>query len=1111
MSASQELWRQFWIFQANPKQYDALSQLKVDQAIDWTVSRFIDRYREGDIVYLWIAGEQAGIYGWAEVQGEVFLDDQGKQRLTAVYRGVLNKPLEKSFLRSQPKVFDGLSILRNPTGANFRVTVLEAIELNRLINENGDTLPPDPDQQEDPNAPGEMYSKAVYVLDYRFDSEVKSIIASCLATSQNINQTFFPELIIQIPLFYYASLLQQEGAPDFALALNKIIPVEKILNQFRFASQVVIETSVSLSAEMARGVMVKRNVLLLLAEARRIAIKTTGKELIMPRHLMGAILQGVVEPIQKYVTEKILGPLSLQLSEVRDNYVELVAGYWPDDNQNAWKALINEELVSASTEEVFSPLLTKIDSDTADEASHDLLNIDDDAIAIAKILCARDAAPPLAFGLFGEWGSGKTFFMHRIHRHVESLTSRVADSAAETHRAYQSKVAQIWFNAWNYQDGKLWASLVNHVFVGLKQELKRLNKATADEDFKKLMLRLDEDRVIEKRLESSSVKINDLEKEKIEISQRIDVLNSANESIQQQAPDENLKVQSLFKLKDHAKDIEVIFKIKGAEKKLKSITDNVEQVKDIVEKLSGFSVLERLQQWLRFFSRDRKATLLFVVSVLLILAVCAILINVDIKWGSLGAALTLALSFMSTRLSKLGQFLKLVDTIKKDFDKASAENDKEIQRKLDQNSKELQELQMQQLELQAELESSKKEFDQLNAKYGNASDETFASFIFDRAASSDYKSHLGLLNTVRRDFSRLNKLLTGQEDSSLPKIDRIVLYIDDLDRCEPEIVVDVLQAIHLMLAFPLFMVVVGVDARWLGRSLKRRYTFLVHEKDDTNNHELDHYAASTHDYLEKIFQIPFWLKRMDGERANDMMKALLTPRQDKTVELQNIVVDRSTEPAQSNSLNDAGNEGSTTELFEESEDLAKGYIEQVDSDELLINNLISTRALEMSDSELTFFQQLGAIVGRSPRAVKRFINLYRILKASHKKARVVGFSEQNGDFQVPLFLLAVICGSPKEAEQLFRFFKQQDDNNSLQHTLSDAANFLETAGWSHLVNALNESVDIIGQLELKSIKDWISDVARFSYREWVEQGKQRSKSLCGRYLATIKSKLEGRG
>src|SRR5262249_31727599 len=52
---------------------------------------------------------------------------------------------------------------------------------------------------------------------------------------------------------------------------------------------------------------------------------------------------------------------------------------------------------------------------------------------------------------------------------------------------------------------------------------------------------------------------------------------------------------------------------------------------------------------------------------------------------------------------------------------------------------------------------------------------------------------------------------------------RIVLYIDDLDRCEPEKVVEVLQAVNMLLSFQLFVVLVAVDARWLSRSLEMQY------------------------------------------------------------------------------------------------------------------------------------------------------------------------------------------------------------------------------------------------------------------------------------------------
>ena len=113
-------------------------------------------------------------------------------------------------------------------------------------------------------------------------------------------------------------------------------------------------------------------------------------------------------------------------------------------------------------------------------------------------------------------------------------------------------------------------------------------------------------------------------------------------------------------------------------------------------------------------------------------------------------------------------------------------------------------------------------------------DRNLYRFLAERSAS--YQNQLGIVSLLRRDFEQLVSLmgewkkewderrLANQPPVEERKpIDRIVLYIDDLDRCEPEQVVTVLQAVHLLLAMDLFVVVVGVDPRWLLRSLRRRY------------------------------------------------------------------------------------------------------------------------------------------------------------------------------------------------------------------------------------------------------------------------------------------------
>ena len=146
-------------------------------------------------------------------------------------------------------------------------------------------------------------------------------------------------------------------------------------------------------------------------------------------------------------------------------------------------------------------------------------------------------------------------------------------------------------------------------------------------------------------------------------------------------------------------------------------------------------------------------------------------------------------------------------------------------------------------------------------------DRRLRQFLEERSGSSDYQGQLGLISLLHKDFRRLDTLLRlarESADSDLPRIDRIILYIDDLDRCPPTRVVEVLQATHLLLALPLFVVVVGVDPRWLFGSLQRHYHALLQPQDpgQTADGDMLHLASTPQDYLEKIFQIPFALMPM---------------------------------------------------------------------------------------------------------------------------------------------------------------------------------------------------------------------------------------------------------
>src|SRR5262249_20369581 len=79
----------------------------------------------------------------------------------------------------------------------------------------------------------------------------------------------------------------------------------------------------------------------------------------------------------------------------------------------------------------------------------------------------------------------------------------------------------------------------------------------------------------------------------------------------------------------------------------------------------------------------------------------------------------------------------------------------------------------------------------------------------------------------------------------------------------------------LLLAFPLFVVVVAVDPRWLRECLEMHYPRLL-ATSEKEAHGLTT-PSTPQDYLEKIFQIPFYLRPISGRGYRNMIDGLTSP------------------------------------------------------------------------------------------------------------------------------------------------------------------------------------------------------------------------------------------
>ena len=134
----------FWIFQANPQRYDIMNALADDEigdSIHWLVNQYKTDINKGHIGMIWLSGKEAGIYAITEILTDPTLmlepepekkywtdasDKEGEKTRVKmkIIKNLLHLPLTKETIM-QTEGLQGMRILRQPQGTNFRVTTEE--------------------------------------------------------------------------------------------------------------------------------------------------------------------------------------------------------------------------------------------------------------------------------------------------------------------------------------------------------------------------------------------------------------------------------------------------------------------------------------------------------------------------------------------------------------------------------------------------------------------------------------------------------------------------------------------------------------------------------------------------------------------------------------------------------------------------------------------------------------------------------------------------------------------------------------------------------------------------------------------------------------------------
>jgi hypothetical protein len=785
-----------------------------------------------------------------------------------------------------------------------------------------------------------------------------------------------------------------------------------------------------------------------------------------------------------------------------------------------------------------------------DPRGEDLLGITEEVQALCAVLAAKDVEPPLALGLFGQWGSGKSFFMKQMQAYIEELQEAAQQAEGDT--PFSTNIVQLKFNAWHYIDVDLWATLAHEIFAELASALARMalpKEEAADSDYKRAQLLADtatsrgelvvaerDKSEAEARLRESEQRLRDFDHDEETIASLLSpraILRDTYSVVIRQ-PEVRDQVQQA------ADDLATRLKRAAAELELPADTLST----DVQEQLLALRGLQGRMHaaWLSLHEmwHDRarrgrwlKTRLIPVVTTLTL----ATIILAGLWWaGARGIYKALASSLVG-----VASVAGLLLTLKPYFDQARrALNIVEDARRANQERiDQAKQTRVAQLELdrrhsQELVDAAQKRVDDASTKVRRLeeqlqrlqADRQMTDFIRLRHESTDYASRLGVIARARADFEQLSTLLarvreqaereqaerrarraagqpddqvqqveSGGEKSYLPRIDRIILYIDDLDRCPESKVVEVLQAIHLLLAFPLFVVVVAVDPRWLLHSLRQHsQAFRQAESID------DDWQSTPLNYLEKIFQIPYTLRPMEPHGFDELIDDLTT-QQGVERSGQTSVTIGSVEAEPAPFTGPAPSSSDATRLGAGSPPTARA-IPPISASPGRWDIDLNAEHLRIEDWERAFMKELYPFIP-SPREAKRFVNIYRLLRASaddDKRDAFVGDAAQ-GQYQAALLLLALLTGYPAEATEILRslldgectgtWWEHIDSLKEKYLAQTDAAMHVSVSAvntqmghWPDLMEMLHGDIRrlIPADRSCEDFVEWAPEVARYSFQ-----------------------------
>ncbi|WP_428240216.1 P-loop NTPase fold protein [Gynuella sp.] len=784
--------------------------------------------------------------------------------------------------------------------------------------------------------------------------------------------------------------------------------------------------------------------------AYEIAAQNKYSQALEPSSLLIALLQNP-NTIAEKLTE-LFSQRGIEISQIQQLSQEFFSQ--PENKQSYAEFLQTRLPYHASPVDIPN---YKADHGNLNDLTQDLVGIRAEVDAFAYLLASRGLKPPLAVGLFGEWGSGKSFFMQAVRSRIEQLTgSDQINQRSQADVPYWKRIIHIEFNAWHYVEGNLWASLVDHIFNQLR--LKGEKEDLVEKRRNYWLQKLDSKRMELAELESEySVAKRDLDS----LEQRMGLLEQTYQTEMERLRQLKASASSDVVIRDSLEAVSKVLDNNLLAIGLPRASDIFKQLDEARHEIKcGRRLLTEL-----WHHQNRSYRYLLILAGVFPLAIAwgltSLTGSMNTAWLS-GAGATAAT--VTALFSKTTLFIK--DRLKQ-LQQASAKVQQEVVDKQQQLDSQLtaaeQAVEGTRQRLNDSIHKRSLALDSIDSIQNKLKDVTptqiLNEFVQERVGSGDYRKHLGIPALIQQDFQQLATLISNHNQALVARdntenevhddygFNRIILYIDDLDRCPDTHVVQVLQAVHLLLAFELFVVVVAVDSRWLSHALIKHFDALAPENNGTS-------AATPDDYLEKIFQVPFWVQPLNDHARQNIINGLLEGH---------LLTTRQDPGSQSSTDNNIPKVSEAHQQILDSLNPASAPPE------------LDVAALSIHADELDFLKQLTPLLGNTPRATKRFVNLYQLLRIIHHLAPE-NDQESPPDYQLLSFMLATGSTVPGLEQSILNAEKHNPYG-----VLSDVLNNLEPVH-ANQIQSWMDSRPHWQAIPLTRIQQAYQQVERFLFR-----------------------------